>query len=233
MARHSDPTVRPQPVPRSDKRKLILRAGLQLFLEYGYADTSMDAITRRSGVSKPTVYSYFSSKEALFTAVVAEKTPEILSAIDIIPSGDTRTDLIQIARQLAEAGMSSEILACDRMIAAESGRNPELGKMFFDAGPGRVLQGLTDYFRTLGESGALSISCPEEAADFFCGILLGVLVWRNLLSGANPPHRLTPKRIERAVDAFVLAYTPTSTAKPSTKPKTKGRRPATAERKVK
>lgn len=41
-----------------------------LFLEHGYKGTSMDAIARASGVSKPVVYDCFSSKAELFGALL-------------------------------------------------------------------------------------------------------------------------------------------------------------------
>ena len=52
------------PLTKSDqKRQQILDAGRELFMTQGYADTSMDQVTAKSGVSKATVYNHFPSKE--------------------------------------------------------------------------------------------------------------------------------------------------------------------------
>lgn len=54
------------------KREQILRAAERLFLQNGFALTSMDAITAAAGVSKQTVYSYFPGKENLFEMVLRD-----------------------------------------------------------------------------------------------------------------------------------------------------------------
>ena len=49
-----------------DNSTLILDAARRLFLEHGYAVTSMDVVAQLAGVSKATVYARFESKEQLF-----------------------------------------------------------------------------------------------------------------------------------------------------------------------
>jgi len=50
----------------------LLAAALDLFLEKGYAATRVEEVAQRAGVSKGTLFLYFSSKEELFKAVVRE-----------------------------------------------------------------------------------------------------------------------------------------------------------------
>jgi AcrR family transcriptional regulator len=60
--------------PRSGPRHEILRAGIMtaaadLFRQRGYRATTLEAIARTVGVSKPTLYGYFRSKEELLAAI--------------------------------------------------------------------------------------------------------------------------------------------------------------------
>ena len=48
----------------------LLDAALDLFVEKGFAATKAEEVARRAGVSKGTLFLYFSSKEELFKAVV-------------------------------------------------------------------------------------------------------------------------------------------------------------------
>ena len=48
----------------------MLEAALDLFVEKGFAATRVEEVARRAGVSKGTLFLYFSSKEELFKAVV-------------------------------------------------------------------------------------------------------------------------------------------------------------------
>jgi TetR/AcrR family transcriptional regulator len=58
---------------RKDARpRELLAAALDLFVEKGYAATRVEEVARQAGVSKGTLFLYFSSKEELFKAVVRE-----------------------------------------------------------------------------------------------------------------------------------------------------------------
>src|ERR671919_2665219 len=63
------------------RRPQVLDAALELFLERGYEGTSMDAIARATGVSKPVVYACFPSKEELFRTLLYREEERILAEI--------------------------------------------------------------------------------------------------------------------------------------------------------
>ena len=65
------------PQPKQDRRWTrrkearpaeLMSAALDLFVERGFAATRLDEVAARAGVSKGTLYLYFSSKEELFKA---------------------------------------------------------------------------------------------------------------------------------------------------------------------
>ena len=51
--------------PRASSRRTIEEAALELFLEKGYAGTSIDDIARRAGVGRATVFGYVAAKSDL------------------------------------------------------------------------------------------------------------------------------------------------------------------------
>jgi AcrR family transcriptional regulator len=55
-------------------RKLLLSAAEQCFERYGVAKTTMDDIAKAGGVSRPTLYRYFSDRESIILAVVAARS---------------------------------------------------------------------------------------------------------------------------------------------------------------
>ena len=66
-------TVRAKRERRKDARAgELLAAALDLFVEKGFAATRAEEVAKRAGVSKGTLFLYFSSKEELFKAVVRE-----------------------------------------------------------------------------------------------------------------------------------------------------------------
>jgi AcrR family transcriptional regulator len=63
---------------RKSSPKELLAAALHLFVERGFAATRLDDVAKAAGVSKGTLYLYFSSKEDLFKAVVRESIVPLL-----------------------------------------------------------------------------------------------------------------------------------------------------------
>jgi AcrR family transcriptional regulator len=57
------------PEYREEVQKKIVAAAHDIFHEKGYADTKMSDIAVAMGVTKPTIYNYFDTKEKLFVAV--------------------------------------------------------------------------------------------------------------------------------------------------------------------
>ena len=55
------------------RRPMVLDAAFELFLEHGYEGTSMEAIARATGVTKPVVYACYPSKEELFKALLVPR----------------------------------------------------------------------------------------------------------------------------------------------------------------
>jgi AcrR family transcriptional regulator len=81
------------------RRPLILDVALELFLERGYKGTSMEAVARAAGVTKPVVYACFTSKAELFGALLDREEQRMLAQFSAAlalgaRSGDVRTTLI-------------------------------------------------------------------------------------------------------------------------------------------
>lgn len=72
-------------VPLEGKREAIIKAAGDLMLKHGLRGTSMEAIAREARIAKPTLYAYFSDKDAVFRALVeqliADWRQEFLAAL--------------------------------------------------------------------------------------------------------------------------------------------------------
>ncbi|AQS54617.1 TetR/AcrR family transcriptional regulator [Novibacillus thermophilus] len=62
------------------KRDFILEKAKELFIQKGYAGTSMEDLVQYSGVSKGSIYYHFDSKEDLFLNVIEKDTKEWLAS---------------------------------------------------------------------------------------------------------------------------------------------------------
>ncbi|MGH8186288.1 MAG: TetR/AcrR family transcriptional regulator, partial [Steroidobacteraceae bacterium] len=55
------------------RRAQLIAVAEQLFLQHGFANTSVNAIVREAGGSLATLYAEFGSKEALFESVLSAR----------------------------------------------------------------------------------------------------------------------------------------------------------------
>lgn len=67
--------------PADQRRVEILAAARQIFAEHGYQRADMQAVADAAAVGKGTVYRYFASKEALFSAVLDDCLERLMQVV--------------------------------------------------------------------------------------------------------------------------------------------------------
>jgi AcrR family transcriptional regulator len=75
------PSKRARHLGPERRRPMVLDAAFELFLERGYEGTSMEAVARAIGVTKPVVYACFTSKDELFKALLRREEDRVLAEI--------------------------------------------------------------------------------------------------------------------------------------------------------
>ena len=193
------------------KRQAILEAAKRLFLDNGYANTSMDAVAAEAGVSKLTVYSHFNDKETLFSAAVMAKCEEQLPTLFFeLPDGmPVENVLLNIARGFHLLINSDESVNLHRLIMALGSQDPKLSMIFFEAGPQRMLQGMERLLSKIDQLGVLAIDKPRNAAEHFFCLLKGAGNFR-LLYGCGEPltGEAAEAHVQEVVGLFMRAYRP-------------------------
>lgn len=195
-------------MPPTETRDRILDAATELFLGQGYGTTSLDQVAAKAGVTKPTVYSHFGSKDGLLEAMIARHTD---SRVDHFASrlqgdGDTESDLMHFAHAFLTTVMSDEARAWQRLCTAESDRYPALGAAFYSSGPKRVFSFLSDYLLREKRARRLQFTNAERAAEQFLGMLVGLDLLRSMLGQSRSSSTELKKRCRATVTVFLRAY---------------------------
>jgi TetR/AcrR family transcriptional repressor of mexJK operon len=215
----SPPTPRsrlaePDEAPRSARKRLaILEAATTVFLANGYLGTSMDEIAALAAVSKQTVYKHFGDKQRLFTEIVISTVAEISDpnyeeVLGLKVSRDVDVDLRKLARRQLARVMQPRLLQLRRLVIGEANRFPELGRTFYEQGPGRTVTALAAAFADLAARGLLEIEDPTLAAAHFNWLVMSIPLNQAMLCGdERPPARADLDRFADAgVRAFLAAY---------------------------
>jgi AcrR family transcriptional regulator len=113
----------------------LMSAALEVFAERGFAATRLEEVAQRAGVSKGTVYLYFDSKEALFKAAVESAVLPALEAGEALAADHTRPPAEALRAFVfwwwEQVGASS-LGALPKLLVAEVGNFPELGRWFHE-----------------------------------------------------------------------------------------------------
>jgi AcrR family transcriptional regulator len=167
----------------------LMTAALQVFAERGFAATRLEEVAQRAGVSKGTVYLYFDSKEALFKAAVESAVIPALEAGEAIAADESLRPAEALRRFVFwwwEKIGASEVGALPKLLVAETGNFPELGKWFHDnlimrgkrAAAGIIARGIAaGDFRPLE---------PTDVARVIFAQMFSYVLWRRTFGAAMP-----------------------------------------------
>ena len=127
-------------VPRLDREAQILDIASEQFGTHGFAATSVAAVAKKAGISKPLIYNYFGSKEGLFEACLDRGGALLADEIERIARGDA----VGIERGMATLGGMFTLLE----------PQPYLWRLFFDPSApstGRIADLTTHYADRIGK----------------------------------------------------------------------------------
>ena len=124
--------------PRWERRKdarpqELLAAALEQFVERGYAATRLEDVARRAGVSKGTLYLYFTNKEELFKAVVRENIVRTIGEAEqdvAVFEGHSGALLRTILMAWWDEICSTDLAGITKLMLSEGQNFPELAKFY-------------------------------------------------------------------------------------------------------
>ena len=120
--------------PRTDRGRRTLRAILDAagaeFAEHGFHDASISGITRRAGTALGSFYTYFDSKEAIFSALVRDMSESVAREAAAAMSPEATGIARESARLTQEAAADAIDVARTTIVAIEQGqRRVRLGEL--------------------------------------------------------------------------------------------------------
>ena len=194
---------------REAKREAILEAARKVFLDVGFGAASMDTIANVAKVSKQTVYNHFGSKEELFAAMIKSYVEQKLVVFtEAAKSGRPEETLRAIAHQFLDPGAAEQRVAMYRILMGEAPRFPELGGIFYGAGPAVVRKFLADYLAEQHRRGIMRVENPALAAELFYGMLNGCQLKAQLGTDRLPDKQAIDAYIEHAVGLMMRGLAP-------------------------
>jgi len=174
------------------RREAILDAAAGLFQEMGYERASMNELAKRLGGSKATLYSYFTSKEEIFSAVIrAYATQHLTEAAEALAApADAGRTLEEVLLRFGKRMLSvltgdNRALSVYRMVVGEAGHS-DIGMLFYESGPRESVEKLSALMAGAQARGELRAGEPRLRALQFLALLTAEVEARIYQQNAEP-----------------------------------------------
>ena len=192
------------------RRKLILKAALEVFLEFGFERASLDEIIKRSGGSKSSIYSQFGGKNELFFAILrhaAENIGNVPPAPFPRNADEMKELLLGMAEGIIRYVLRDDIIGLYKLAVEASRVDPSVGQLYFKGGPDKAQGDFAKLLKQLHQADLLCVPDTELAARFFFGMLLDKAHLAMSLGVARTPSKKeTARLVQGAVAVFLSAY---------------------------
>ncbi len=203
-------TPRPRGRPKSPgKRKAIIDAARNLFLQNGVDGVSLDVVIKSAAVSKSTFYSNFTNRAELFSAIVKQEAENLLQLDTWIGDQENTIehDLTSFGVKALELVVRLDSIGIERMLGVQSENRKQLAKIFYDAGPKRTLTILANRIQSGMNHCELVEGDADLAASDFMALLTGDTRLKLSIGLIAVPNGVQiRKRVDRTVSLFLKMY---------------------------
>jgi AcrR family transcriptional regulator len=198
----------PSAAPRWERRKdarpqELLAAAIDLFVERGFAATRLEDVARRAGVSKGTLYLYYTSKDDLFKAVVRESiVPFIGEAETSVAAFEGHSaDLLRgVIQDWWRSIGQSKVSGIVKLMTAEAGNFPELASFYQEEVVvrfKRMIASILERGTSRGEFRSIDI---EQVTRVLIAPMIMLSTWKHSAVGPCVSSELQPQAF---LDAFL------------------------------
>jgi len=155
-------------------KQVVMATTYALLAEEGLAGVSVDAVARRSGVAKTTIYRHWPSREALLLDACAQMGPQF----EVPDAGSFARDVRALAQRVVEQLLSGPYAAILLSLMDAAERNPDLAALLA-AAQAKLVEAVRMVSARARGRGELRRA--PDAADL-AALIVGPLLYRRLFS---------------------------------------------------
>ncbi|HEX4986007.1 MAG TPA: TetR/AcrR family transcriptional regulator [Burkholderiales bacterium] len=189
----------------------LMSAALDLFVERGYAATRLDEIAARAGVSKGTLYLYFSSKEELFKAVIRSGIVPLIERGERLVDGHRGSSfelLQEIVHTWWESIGDTKLGGIPKLMFSECRNFPEIGRFYYEEVISRGHQLVQAVLEKGMKSGEFRRIDANYAMRMILAPLVYLLLWRHSFDFCDGKPVHPEKYLDQHLDLLVHGLKP-------------------------
>jgi len=204
------PAKRQSRMPRWQRRpevrpRQILEAAFRVFGTRGLHQATLDDVARAAGITKGTIYLYFPSKAALFSAMLRARVNDLLPPMEASGGRTTPSvhrQLLLLAQRLYQFFKSRAFLAMYRTMVGEAPQFPEAAALLYREGILPANRRLAEVIRRGIVRGEFRTVDPLIAARALVGMFQIFAVSQRLLGGQRIFPIAEAKLVRTITDIF-------------------------------
>ena len=196
---------RPPAYSVEERRRLILAAAEQVFVERGYGEARMEDIAAAAEMSKKTLYQYFPDKEGVFNAMLGSE--DMPAYPDIAAHGETTSSLAPLRETLLTVArfiLSPRHIGLTRLIIAEAPKAPALAAIFYENYIERFRNTLRQRFAELEKAGVAEAVTAGAMIEPLIGAIIGPFHLKALLRSEAVSEEDLQERVNIALKMIGL-----------------------------
>jgi AcrR family transcriptional regulator len=187
-----DPKVFREQAVKDAKCNLILVAAQRIFTEKGYMNARLEDIAAAAGFSKPTLYSYYEDKEAIFLSLAIREFQKVIEKINtVIRSKDSflealesvlRIILVNFIESFAYLITASSFNQNMNNVNMAMLKNNDLMMQFHDC-MDRILVSIEDIIKHARSTGEIASKLGDKELSLFIVSLIQGVQMRSWMMG--------------------------------------------------
>ena len=157
---------------RTERQASIISAAASLFADKGFKGTTTREIAKTAAISEALLFKYFPTKQALYAAILAEKSP-ISQLLEVVEDAAKKRDDVRVFTLIASyrihRGSDPSLM---RLLLFSALEGHELSEMFFQNQHRMFFEYLSGYIAQRIDEGAFKRVDPLLAARGFMGMVV-------------------------------------------------------------
>ncbi|MFI5717603.1 TetR/AcrR family transcriptional regulator [Nocardia sp. NPDC051750] len=189
--------------------RTVREAAVAIFLEFGYAGATMEAIAKAAGITKRSLYARYPDKRAVFAEVI----PWALSRYEasdheaVVGDEDIETALLEIGRVALQRAVNPENVRLTRIAMSESARFPEFAVTADSMMWSGRQRAVVEVLRRGAAAGEVELDDIELAAEHFLA-MVELVPGRLADFGFYRSEQQEKRHLEHAVRLFLRGARP-------------------------
>lgn len=193
-----------------ERRRIILKAALDVFSRHGFAAARLDDVAAQAGVAKGTLYLYFPNKQTLFEELIRSYVSPLFDKLaqDTLPDVPPQVFIAQFFEMFRTQVLGTERQRILQLLISEGSRFPEIAEFYHREVVSRGLHLIQGVLRRSAQEGVPSAVALTQFPQLIVAPLIVAVVWDSLFG------RLHPLDVEGMLQAHARLLTSSERPKP-------------------